>query len=750
MAIINSSGLPKAFLKGKDDIIYGRVMDIILDRNHPQFQSYDDVGTIFFQKSTGKVHKRKLPSENSGIYSLPTARPLHPNSRYIPLKNEIVSLYVGIGASENPTVYYSSVINIWNHPHHNALPTRGELSKLQAGGNEDYDSTGGNVQRRSEDGDTGIELGMYYSESLAIKPLLPFEGDFLLEGRFGNSIRFGSTNNSEKLTVKNHWSNGESKTGDPITIIRNGQKGIRVPANEQEEIKGWEPTLEDPNNDDSIIFMTSNQVITDIKVAGLTDSEDPWITSWPSFGSEDITGVINQNQTEANQDEDLTEEMTDEELNQQAAGEDEIAQSPTDVDNPEEDDIIYFDKLPNTEDEGENAKLRQFCDYLFGTECFLPLSTGKQIYEIFENMSGGSKYYYPDEKNSATHWITKDKLYEMLAYYDVKIAHRYNPHMKLAKRSINPGWLNSPKYFDSHYSPNTNTIHIPTVESIKFIFNKPVGTLGGPGEQNDAQLMETSRIMALNKVWTELAYAADADLNTFMGYSKDDWKDLPGGIAELFGKRAKNIPEKDMRLIPKNTIYVSQDMKGIEIFITTKTTNAGSLWTIEIKNIPGAFGSKKVEVDFGFESGITTIQNRLAEVASDFLRQDYKINLNLVYQDISIVNQSNYDDISHHTDGQQQTVLTQLANEWLTEHDGRTECQQARVIHVSSMELEVVEKAYEKEVETQGETASSKPPIKHQNTETGVFTFRSEDWPDIIESVQDNTAVGNNAGFGGL
>ena len=359
MAVVNNNSLTKAFLKGKDDIIYGRVMDIILDRHHPAFTSYDDVGTIFFQKSTGKIYKRKLPAANTGISTLPTARPLHPNSRYIPLKNEIVALYVGIGATESPTVYYSSVINIWNHPHHNALPTKGELAKLNGeGGNADYDTSEGGIKRRSEDGDTGINLGLYYSESLAIKPLIPFEGDFLLEGRFGNSIRFGSTNNSENLTVKNHWSNGDVKTGDPITIIRNGQKGIRVPANEQEEIKGWEPTLEDPNGDDSIIFMTSNQVITDIKVAGLTDSEEPWITSWPSFGSEDIEEIQGQTTLEAEQTEDLTRDMTEEEQNQAAAGEDEISQPPTDTDNPEEDDIIYYNNLPDTDEEAENFRIK--------------------------------------------------------------------------------------------------------------------------------------------------------------------------------------------------------------------------------------------------------------------------------------------------------------------------------------------------------------------------------------------------------
>ena len=37
-----------------------------------------------------------------------------------------------------------------------------------------------------------ISLGKEFSPSAAIKPILPREGDVILEGRFGQSLRFGS------------------------------------------------------------------------------------------------------------------------------------------------------------------------------------------------------------------------------------------------------------------------------------------------------------------------------------------------------------------------------------------------------------------------------------------------------------------------------------------------------------------------------------------------------------------------------
>jgi len=125
----------------------------------------------------------------------------------------------------------------------------------------------------------------------------------------------------------------------------------------------------------------------------------------------------------------------------------------------------------------------------------------------------------------------------------------------------------------------------------------------------------------------------------------------------------------------------------------------------------------------------------MAEVTSDMLRKDHEINLQLTYQDITIINQANYDNIMHYEGRTHQIVEPQLAAEWLSEHDGRDECNKTRVIHVSAMEIETVEEAYKKESETQGE---SKPPVKYQNTETGVFHFRAEEWPEV-EAVRDQT-----------
>jgi len=71
----------------------------------------------------------------------------------------------------------------------------------------------------------------------------------ILEGRFGNSIRFGSSN----PRGKNNWSENDSE-GDPITIISNGQSGDKS------------ISIENINGDASSIYLTSNQNINNINI----------------------------------------------------------------------------------------------------------------------------------------------------------------------------------------------------------------------------------------------------------------------------------------------------------------------------------------------------------------------------------------------------------------------------------------------------------------------------------------------------
>ena len=240
-----------------------RILDIILDISHPfaaKYGGYDALGTISFTNLAENT-PLEIPWRNSSNVAVP----LFSFIKKYPLINEIALIITtfdkNVYSDNGRTNYYLPELNIWNHPHHNALPTM--MGATDERTVRDYQRTASGISRQVTDGATDIPLGLYFKEQLDIKPLLPYEGDTIFEGRFGNTIRLGSTskdkNDFNKQVIptenKNRWSN-EGTTGDPIIIIRNGQT-------KETDDKGWQHITEDIDFDDSSIYLTSNQQITD-------------------------------------------------------------------------------------------------------------------------------------------------------------------------------------------------------------------------------------------------------------------------------------------------------------------------------------------------------------------------------------------------------------------------------------------------------------------------------------------------------
>lgn len=209
-----------------------RVKDIILDQNHPKFKEYGEwasIGAIFVEDVS-----QPTTINDSNII----AYPLFPNIKHYPLLNEIVLTLVlpstGLETNVNSSrLYYFPPLNIWGSQHHNAIPGFSTLSPSQQ---KDYQQTEAGSTRKVTDGGTEIELGKTFKEQLNINPLQPFEGDYILEGRFGNSLRFGS-----------------SQGKDPITKIRNGQG--------PQTNEGWTTIEENIQEDKASIYLTSTQPI---------------------------------------------------------------------------------------------------------------------------------------------------------------------------------------------------------------------------------------------------------------------------------------------------------------------------------------------------------------------------------------------------------------------------------------------------------------------------------------------------------
>ncbi len=170
-----------------------RVLDIILDNSHPKFKEYGEwnsIGTIFYEEA---YYGSSAISNNS--ISNTIAIPLLPNIKQYPLINELtyVIFLPGANLTENPNssvAYYFPPSNVWNSQHHNAVPVSPNLTPAE---DRDYVSTTLGSYRRVTDNSTDIFLGKTFDEKTNLHPLLPYEGDTIYEGRWGNSIRLGST-----------------------------------------------------------------------------------------------------------------------------------------------------------------------------------------------------------------------------------------------------------------------------------------------------------------------------------------------------------------------------------------------------------------------------------------------------------------------------------------------------------------------------------------------------------------------------
>lgn len=250
--------------KVKGGLQIGRVTDIILNGQYPNIDNYgglNSIGTIFYELNN-------FIGGEDGI-----AKPLFPQMSSFPLVNEMVLLFklpnsnIGRNTSEE-SYYYLNMISLWNHPHHNAYPNPTTTNPLQESQQRDYKQTEGGAVRRVTDSSTAINLNSTknltqatFTEKPNIHPLLPFAGDTIYQGRWGNSIRLGSTAKSVNTVsgrvdgnpYLNDWSTvGEN--GNPITIFRNGQPSAS-------SSEGWKPITEKINDDLSSLYLTSNQSI---------------------------------------------------------------------------------------------------------------------------------------------------------------------------------------------------------------------------------------------------------------------------------------------------------------------------------------------------------------------------------------------------------------------------------------------------------------------------------------------------------
>jgi hypothetical protein len=204
----------------------GRVYGVVTTKDTPtkamfeKVGGFNAIGTIFYlsyNESIGVVGRMDdVFLDNCNI-----AKPLSSQIANYPVLGELVhiSTLPSSDTQQSPasTFSYYTLINLWN-----------------------------SVQQNAQPANIDANLGVTFVENSNIRSLLPFEGDYIIQGRQGGSIRFGST--TKLYSSENEWSSIGNEDS-PIAIITNGLKFDPQKSYYVEQI----------NKDDSSLYLTSTQ-----------------------------------------------------------------------------------------------------------------------------------------------------------------------------------------------------------------------------------------------------------------------------------------------------------------------------------------------------------------------------------------------------------------------------------------------------------------------------------------------------------
>lgn len=227
----------------RSDIKTGVVLDVIKNDTHPNIY---DIGINSSDSDTrntnaiGSVKIRKLDDISTSVDSLKFYPPLDYNSIDLPIIGEVVEIIT----NESGKKFYRRITNanlntgnVLVDADNSVVPITEKSSSDKSSDYKETSQTG--TPNSSQGVDETFENE--YFEPTQVNHLILYEGDKLIQTRFGQSIRFSGFNNENNVFA-------------PTIIIRNRQGDKSL-----DTLKKGEPTEENLVDDGSIIAMTSGE-----------------------------------------------------------------------------------------------------------------------------------------------------------------------------------------------------------------------------------------------------------------------------------------------------------------------------------------------------------------------------------------------------------------------------------------------------------------------------------------------------------
>lgn len=218
------------------------VEDIILNETHPEYDKQTGI-------NIGMAKVRLIPDDrNVPKDQLNWVMPLESTIREYPLKNEIVMVFYSVGR-----LFYTRRVNINNKITESSWPGLSQKFSPQSA----TSNTSQNVAIAAQGGPSfrpwgetqSTNLGDEFAENPTVKMVRPNEGDTIIQGRYGNIIRFGSS----------VFSNPVTPTPQPNLLLTVGQDLNKAVSTQQSSV--YSLVYEDINKDKSCIWMVTDEKI---------------------------------------------------------------------------------------------------------------------------------------------------------------------------------------------------------------------------------------------------------------------------------------------------------------------------------------------------------------------------------------------------------------------------------------------------------------------------------------------------------
>jgi hypothetical protein len=227
----------------RNEILIGIVLDVVINDEHDSISPLD-IESASDPRNTfqiGSAKLRRLDDSTTPIEKLRYYAPHDYTNLELPIIGETVEIITNGNGTKTYKRLSSTLLNSGNSLDNINNVMNPDKKKSSDGGTSEYKAAASTGTPNSSAPNTSDDVENEYFKATQINPLQFYEGDKVIQSRFGQSIRFSGYNNIDNVLA-------------PTIVIRNRQGTKSL-----DELKQGTPLFEDIVDDGSIIVLSSGE-----------------------------------------------------------------------------------------------------------------------------------------------------------------------------------------------------------------------------------------------------------------------------------------------------------------------------------------------------------------------------------------------------------------------------------------------------------------------------------------------------------